>query len=292
VKSSESFFIDIRGLRYHCRAWGPAEAPQLFLLHGWMDVSASFQFVVDALRSDWRVIAPDWRGFGLSQWAADGSYAYADYLGDLDALLERLQPRSPVSLVGHSMGGNIACLYAGVRPERVAKLGNIEGFGFRTRLSEEAPGYYAELLAQVRQPAPGREYADFAELASRLRRENPRVSPERARFVAEHWGMPTASGGVALRADPGHRRPALAMYRLNEAKAIWRRVAAPVLWIEAAESQNRERHHIGAEDYAERKACFRDLSVAPIADAGHMVHLEQAERLATQLEAFFLRPHP
>ena len=67
MKASRSEFLDIRGLRYHVRTWGNASAPKLFLLHGWMDVSASFQFVVDELRRDWHVIAPDWRGFGLSE---------------------------------------------------------------------------------------------------------------------------------------------------------------------------------------------------------------------------------
>ena len=56
---SRSRYVDIRGLRYHLREWGPAGAPQLLMLHGWMDVSASFQFVVDQLRQAWHVIAPD-----------------------------------------------------------------------------------------------------------------------------------------------------------------------------------------------------------------------------------------
>ena len=56
--------IDVRGLQYNIRHWGPDGAPLLFMLHGWMDSSASFQFVVDALESEWHVVAPDWRGFG------------------------------------------------------------------------------------------------------------------------------------------------------------------------------------------------------------------------------------
>ncbi len=67
MKPSESVFVDIRGLRYHCRTWGDPAHPKLFLLHGWMDVSASFQFFVDALRGDWHAIAPDWRGYGLTR---------------------------------------------------------------------------------------------------------------------------------------------------------------------------------------------------------------------------------
>ena len=120
MKPSQSHILQIRGLRYHMRTWGDPRDPKLVLLHGWMDVSASFQFLVDALRRDWYVIAPDWRGFGLSEWVA-GGYWFPDYIGDLEALVAQVSPDAPVSLVGHSMGGNVAGLYAGVRPARVAK---------------------------------------------------------------------------------------------------------------------------------------------------------------------------
>ena len=141
MKSSNSLFLDIRGLRYHVRTWGDASAPKIFLMHGWMDVSASFQFVVDEFRHDWHVIAPDWRGFGLSEWTREG-YWFPDYIADLDALLEHLQPESPALLVGHSMGGNVANLYAGIRPERVAKLVLAEGFGLPPTKAEKAPERY------------------------------------------------------------------------------------------------------------------------------------------------------
>lgn len=72
TKASRSEFHPIRGLRYHVRTWGEPGSPSMFLLHGWMDVSASFQFLVDSFTRDWRVIAPDWRGFGLSEWQRDG----------------------------------------------------------------------------------------------------------------------------------------------------------------------------------------------------------------------------
>jgi pimeloyl-ACP methyl ester carboxylesterase len=129
MKASESLFVPVRGLRYHCRIWGDESAPVLFMLHGWMDVSASFQFLVDAMRGRWRVIAPDWRGFGQSEWTNAGAYWFPDYFADLEALLEHFQPGAPATLIGHSMGGNIAAMYAGIRPDRVAKLLDLEGLG-------------------------------------------------------------------------------------------------------------------------------------------------------------------
>ncbi len=73
--------------------------------------AASFQFLVDALMRDWYVIAPDWRGFGKSAWCA-GGYWFADYIADLEALLDHFTPGARVHLVGHSLGGNVVLHYA------------------------------------------------------------------------------------------------------------------------------------------------------------------------------------
>ena len=129
MRTSESEFYRLRGLNYHVRRWRGNPEKKIFLLHGWMDVSASFQFMVDALSTQWDVYAPDWRGYGLSEWSGADGYWFSDYIGDLDALLHRIQPDGAVNLVGHSLGGNVAGLYAGIRPERVARFVNLEGFG-------------------------------------------------------------------------------------------------------------------------------------------------------------------
>ncbi|MGH2361079.1 MAG: alpha/beta fold hydrolase, partial [bacterium] len=234
---SESVFVEIRGLRYHCRTWGNPAHPKMFLLHGWMDVSASFQFFVDALRGQWRAIAPDWRGFDLTQWSGADTYWFPDYLADLDALLQHFAPTHPATLIGHSMGGNVAALYAGVRPERIAKLVNLEGFGLAATDPVQAPGRYARWLDELGKPQRFRDYASFDELASRLQQGNPRLTRSRAQFLAQHWGGTSPDRRVVLRSDPAHKRVNPVLYRVDEAKACWRRVTAPVLWVEGAESQ-------------------------------------------------------
>ncbi|RTL52111.1 MAG: alpha/beta fold hydrolase, partial [Rhodocyclaceae bacterium] len=128
---SRSEFVPVRHLRYHVRCWGQATPgqPPLVLLHGWMDVAASWQFVVDALVTERHIIAPDWRGFGFTEGGKVDHYWFPDYLADLECLLDHYAAATPVDLVGHSMGGNVAMLYAGVRPERIRRLVNLEGFG-------------------------------------------------------------------------------------------------------------------------------------------------------------------
>ena len=286
MKTNRSVFVDIRGLRYHCRIWGEAGRSKLFMLHGWMDVSASFQFLVDALQADWQGIAPDWRGYGLSAWGPADSYWFPDYMGDLDRLLAHFEPEQPAMLIGHSMGGNIASLYAGVRPERVSRLVNLEGFGMRRSEPSKAPQRYAKWLTQLAGKPRFRDYADFAELAGRMRTSNPRLSEARSLYLAQHWGKQNAAGRVELRSDPAHKLINPVSYQLEEAMACWRNVAAPVLWIDGAESRTMERMRIDAGDHDARKASFRQLSAQTIAGAGHMLHHDQPERLAAMIETF------
>jgi pimeloyl-ACP methyl ester carboxylesterase len=186
MKTSRSEFHAIRGLRYHVRIWGDPAAPRLFLLHGWMDVSASFQFLVDSFAREWCAIAPDWRGFGLTEWAREG-YWFPDYYADLEALLDHYQPDEPVRIIGHSMGGVIGSVYAGVRPERVARLVSLEGLGLARHSPDQAPARYGQWLGQLKETPAFRPYRSFDEVAARLRKNNPRLSEERAAFLARHW---------------------------------------------------------------------------------------------------------
>lgn len=287
MKVSESQFLDIRGRRLHVRLWGAETAPMLVLLHGWCDVSASWQFVVDALARDWRIVAPDWRGFGLSEWNND-VYWFPDYMADLDALLLHYSPQAPVRLVGHSLGGNAACLYAGIRPTRVAQLINLEGLGLRRYAPDEAPERYANWLDQLRDTPSFRSYPDRSAFAARLQKENPRLSDEKARFLAQCMGEDDGAGGIHLAADPFHRWVNPTIYRAEEAKAIWRQVTAPVLWVTAADSAIfKQLFAIDAEEYRSRIACFRDVREVMLEDCGHNLHHDQPQQVAQLIEEFF-----
>lgn len=286
MRHSESLFFEIRRLRYHVRHWPGDAARRIVLLHGWMDVSASFQFLVDALSRDWDVYAPDWRGYGLTDWGRSDCYWFPDYLGDLDALLKRIAPDAPVDLLGHSLGGNVAALYAGVRPERVARVINLEGFGMSATRPEQAPSRYARWLEELRDPPGLRPYADFGALADRLQKSNPRLTRARAEFLAQHWGREAQDGSVQLRGDPAHKIVNPILYRYEEARAIWQQVRAAVLWVDASESETLKRIGIGAEQYAERRAAIANLRHVTVSDAGHMLHHDQPEVLARLIEDF------
>jgi pimeloyl-ACP methyl ester carboxylesterase len=283
---SRSEFLRVRGIDLHCRRWGPPDAPALLLLHGSQDVSASWQFTVDALEQPWSVIAPDWRGNGLSGWSGADAYWYPDYLGDLDALLAHLSPERPVRLVGHSMGAQIGALYAGLRPDRVARFVNVDGFGAPGFRQDPAPRRLSKWLAQLGEDTAQRPYTSFDEFAVRMQSENPRLTEARARFLAEHWGREAPDGTVLRRADPALKR--INPLPLSQAEVIdcWRGTQAAALWVDGAQSGLWARLTSDPQDFETRASAYTDLRIEHIDDAGHNVHHDQPERLARVIESF------
>jgi pimeloyl-ACP methyl ester carboxylesterase len=286
AKPSRSRYVDARGVRFHLREWGDEDAPLLLMLHGWMDVSASFQFVVDAMRNRWHVLAPDWRGYGLTTSTPVDCYWFADHLADLDILGDALSPGAPMRLVGHSMGGNIALMYAGIRPARVAAVANLEGFGLRDCAAADAPVRYARWMDELKEAPILRDYASLDEVAQRLRRTNPRLSEEAARFLAPHWSQARPDGRRRVSADPAHRIVNPVLYRLAEIEACWSRIECPVLWVQAAQTDALK--WVGdAAELQRRSRAFRNVRHAVVDDAGHMLHHDQPLRVAALIEEFF-----
>jgi pimeloyl-ACP methyl ester carboxylesterase len=300
-RAGRSRFVTVRGLRHHVLEWGDEsmvapDRPPLVMQHGWMDVAASFQFVVDALPTDRHVLAFDWRGFGLTDTPVTDTYWLPDYLGDLDAMLDALffgaaaqHPRTaPIDLLGHSMGGNAVMLYAGLRPGRVRRLVNLEGFGMPATTPAQAPKRLVQWLDDLKQPAVLRDYDSLAAVADRLRRTNPLLPPQRAAWLAQHWSKPNAEGRFEILADAAHKRANPYLYQRDEALEVWKLIDAPVLWVEGDRTDIAlwwGTRYTKAE-FHERLAVVRRVEKHVLAPAGHMLHHDQPEALAQRLEAF------
>jgi pimeloyl-ACP methyl ester carboxylesterase len=278
--------LRVRGLDLHLTRWGPEpseSASPIFLLHGWLDAGETFQFMVDAMQRDWPLVALDWRGFGRSEWPQQG-YWFPDYIGDLDALLTELSPAAPARLVGHSMGGNIACSYAGIRPERVRCVINLEGFGLARTAPAQAPARLRKWLDQLKTPER-KDYASFEELAGIIRFRYPRFSAAQAAFVAAAWGKLHDGGRVRLAGDPRHFWVNPILYKREDAEACWRELRAPLLMLVGEESELLEK--LGADGTAAAfRSIFPHIEIARVAGAGHMLHIERPDLVAPLVEAF------
>ena len=302
TRPARSEFIALRSLRYHLRRWdaaqpAAADTPPLVLLHGWMDVGASYQFVVDALPRGFAqgrtIIAPDWRGFGLTRPEPKPDYyAFANYLGDLDQLLKHCAGDRPVDLVGHSMGGNIAMLYAGVRPERVRRLVNLEGFGLPATRPAQAAQRYAEWLDALDALQGGafalNTYDSADSVARRLVKTNPRLAPDKAAWLARHWAQPDAAGRWHILGDAAHKTPNPQLYRADETLAIHSAITAPVLAVEAdSDSMGRWwKDRYSLDEYHQRLQVVPDCRTAVVQNAGHMLHHDQPQAVAALIEDF------
>ncbi len=277
--------IRIRGLRHRLTWWGERTSTPIVLLHGYLDCGATWQFLVDHLPASWTLVAPDWRGFGDSEWAP-GGYWFPDYFADLDALLDTLVPQSRAQVIGHSMGANVAKMYGGIRPQRLRWLVNLEGLGLARSRPEEAPKRYAHWLDEVRDPFKEGRYDSLEQLASILRMRNPRLSAENSEFVASAWSRPEPdSPEVRLRFDPRHRLVNPILYRREEAEACWARLEIPMLLVMGELSDHRARHASYVID-AQLHALFRQVRLATVPGTGHMMHHEDPESVARHIVAF------
>jgi pimeloyl-ACP methyl ester carboxylesterase len=298
LRPSTSAKVSLRGCQYHVRQWGTpaADSTPLVLAHGWMDVAASYQFMVDALSEAFvqqrSIIAFDWRGYGLTESPATDSYWFPDYLADLDALLDTLYPGQTIDLVGHSMGGNVVMMYAGARPERIRRLVNIEGFGMPATRPSQAPGRMGQWLDELKATRQGdkdlKTYASADGVAARLMKTNPRLSQDKADWLAQHWAKPDANGQWRILGDAAHKVINPYLYHAEETLATYSRIGCPVMAIEATDDSLGLwwKGKYTLDEYHERLKSVPQVEIQRIDNAGHMLQHDQPEALARLLEAF------
>ncbi len=280
-------FIQLRGCEHRVLAWGDPQAEPTVYLHGWADTAATFQFVIDSLTDEYPIVALDWRGFGGSQWRNE-PYWFPDYLADLDQFLDMMIPNSGAVLVGHSMGGHVASLYAGVRPERVRALLNLEGFGLPPTTAAETPSRFRRWLEELRTEPTFSRFASIEDFAAVLQRRNKRLTDSRALFVAAEWSRRLPDGSYTICADPYHKIINPVLYQRDGARACWRECVAPGLLVLGGESEFRL--GLGDEGTVESLArLYQNLKVVTVATAGHMLHHDAPEELARIIEPWLAR---
>jgi pimeloyl-ACP methyl ester carboxylesterase len=288
VKAKSRRF-QINGLKLQFYFWGNPKNPPLFLLHGWLDTGAGFHFLCEHLTDRFYCIAPDMRGYGKSQHTSNPlGYFFFDYLADLHAILKKFSPRKKVALLGHSLGGVVASVYAGTFPERVAHLINVEGFAFQ-RPEWKSPPLRLRRWLEEAKVKRFRRYRDCAHFVRRLAQTYPRVPKARLEFLAKYLGEPTKKG-FRMAADPKHKIPEPYSFSSEHLFSFWQQIQAPCLFV-SAEHTEMENFFPGGGYRRELRKQGRHFPKAcryrVISGSGHMVHYEKPEALAALLKNFF-----
>jgi pimeloyl-ACP methyl ester carboxylesterase len=273
-------------LRLHYVDWGNPAAPPLILLHGGRDHCRNWDWVAADLRKNYHVICPDLRGHGDSAWQATGGYSMAGYIYDLAQLIHQ-QNLSPVRIIAHSLGGNIALRYSGIYPENVHRLVAIEGLGpgprshveaDRKPISERMRTWIEEQRSiSGRQP---RRYPTVEAAYARMQEENKHLTPEQARHLTLHGVNQNEDGTYSWKFDHYVRLwPPYDMTR-EAIAALWESITCPTLLVYGNESWAKHPDDDG------RLACFRNARVLPVAKAGHWVHHDQLDLFLREVRAF------
>lgn len=277
--------LSLYGRHYNIRRWGIEGAPPLLLLHGGQDSSITFQFMVDAFAQDWAIVAPDFQGHGQSEWNSQGYWLH-EMLGDLDAFLATVLNDRPVPVVGHSMGGNLVSLYAGLHPERITKFVSLDAFGPRPDQVPKSMGSaLGRYITRLRTRRASVAYPSLAAMAERLRQTNPRLARDKAIFLAEHSSVRQVDGSYRWMCDPNYQGSFPTLPNFEDWRELWSRISAPVLWI--VSSDRRFGLPGGISELVERRrGLIPSLAIEQIPETGHNLHHDEPVSVARLVEQF------
>ncbi len=264
-------------LRLHYVDWGNEGAPALLLIHGGRDHCRNWDWVAQELRSDYHIIAPDLRGHGDSHWMLGGNYSMVDYVADVAQLVHQ-KHETPITIIGHSLGGSITLQYAGVYPENVVKIVSIEGLGpspeqisQRGRLGPgERMQHWIKALREFAGRTP-RCYASIEQAVRRMRQANPHLSPEQATHLTVHGVNQNEDGTYSWKFDNYVRGFSPYNFNSEEAAELWSRITCPTLLVRGTESWAEDPEKDG------RAAAFQNARTVDIENAGHWVHHDQLD---------------
>ena len=273
-------------LRLHYVDWGNESAPPMLLIHGGRDHCRNWDWVAEAFRDDYHIIAPDLRGHGDSQWMLGGSYNQVDYVYDITQLLFQTR-MTPVTIIGHSLGGSISLTYAGLYPETVSKLVSIEGMGpppqmIKDRIDvpiDERLSTWVDDLRKSSGRLP-RRYASLEEAYERMQTENPHLTETQARHLTIHGSNQNEDGTFSWKFDNYVRNFSPIGLASDAQYELFSRITCPTLLIRGTESWASDPSKDGRADH------FQDVQVANIENAGHWVHHDQLQEFLALVRNF------
>jgi pimeloyl-ACP methyl ester carboxylesterase len=266
--------------------WGDPAHPPLILVHGGRDQKHSWQNVAARLAARYHVHAHDLRGHGQSDWVNDGEYGVMDHVYDLASLVDHLG-LDTFTLVGHSLGGNIAVRYTGLFPEKVEKLTAIEGLGPSPKMLAErkATPAHERLHAWIEgrrklSPRQPRIMADVTEAKSRMAAAFTHLPDALIHHLTETGIKTNPDGTVSWAYDPAGMGRSPSDISHKDFVHLWTRITCPTWLVYGATSWASNPESDG------RAAHFQNATITEIENAGHWLHHDQFDAFMAGLEGF------
>lgn len=273
-------------LKLHYADWGNEDAPPLLLVHGGRDHCRSWDWTAEVLRKDWHVIAPDLRGHGDSAWSPEGNYNMQAYIYDLAQLIHQLK-LAPVTIVSHSLGGNICLRYTGLYPENVRKIVAIEGLGpSPDRLAERRKTPWQDHFRKMIEDKRGlagrqpKRYDTLEQAYARMKEENSFLTAEQARHLTINGIARNEDGTYSWKFDNYLRVWESVDITHEQVAELWSNISCPTLLLYGEKSWASN----PAEDG--RIKHFKHADVKMFPEAGHWLHHDQFDLFIETLRDF------
>ena len=273
-------------LRLHYVDWGNPDAPPLLLVHGGRDHCRNWDWVAEALRDDWHIIAPDLRGHGDSQWMLGGSYILSDYVYDIAQLLHQTQLK-PITIIGHSLGGAISLQYAALYPDSILKLVAIEGLGWPPdKVKQQESIATDEQITKWINFTRGisgrtaRRYPNIQDAIHRMQEANPHLTPNQARYLTIHGVNQNEDVTYSWKYDNYRRIRSPFGFPESERQKLWSRITCRTLLVRGTESWASDPNKDGRANH------FQNAKVWNVEGAGHWVHHDRLEFFVATMRNF------
>jgi esterase len=259
-----SNFTIARGVRLHHLDHG-GEGEPIILIHGVLGQAHMFDHLVPEIHDRGRILAPDLRGYGESQWDPAGKYTTESHAADMSAWM-KLNGLSGTAFVGFSWGGLIGLHLAVTEPDLISKL-----------VMVDIPPSFATTETEI--PPIAQSFASHDEVMAAERRQNRFASDEAIETMTRFGTRPGPAGRLIRKSDPvfSERWP----FRRDDRWSQMSAVEQPVLVVRAADSL-----HVSPQQAEQMKATLRDGRYEEIGQTGHLIPLENPVDLAAALRTF------
>ncbi len=253
--------------------------PVVIGLHGYLDNAESLRLLSPYLQS-YRFVSIDLAGHGRSSHRPVGThYNQSDYIQDLYALIEE-NDWQEVILLGHSLGGILATMFAALFPEKVLGVISIDACGPLTKPEETTTVQMREAVISRHGKRRNQMRTVDLEEAVKSRCRISDIPAEHARAILKRNLTQDAGGHQFWSSDPKLRTKSILRLTEKQAEDLMRSIICPVLFIGATNSFKNL-----ADVFPQRASWFKNAQCEHLI-GGHHIHMENTDDVGLLIRQF------